>query len=144
VNYLRLLHLWVQLERRASGVRRTHGDSGTTLSVSCAAGPGTAASETVALSWRATDPLAVRVTLLAGAGCTGGVLAREDLRAAARSGFGRRCRVTVDGITLRPSRRSVRRLLDASDAVLPVRAEAVAVDAAADTFLTSLLGPVTH
>jgi hypothetical protein len=136
MDLLQLLRLWVTLEHCAANVRRLHDASGTTLSVT-SAGP-----QTVALTWRSRDPLAIRVTVLAGLGCTSAVVSRDALRTAARSGFGRRCRLLVAGVVLSPSRRQVRRLLDATDAVVPSVGEAAAVEVAADAFLQDVLGPV--
>jgi hypothetical protein len=48
----------------------------------------------------------------------------------------------VAGVVLSPSRRQIRRLLDATDAVLPSGLEAAAVEMAADAFLQDVLGPV--
>jgi hypothetical protein len=67
---------------------------------------------------------------------------REALRAAASSGFGRYCRLVVAGCVLRPTRSRVRRLLDASDVLVARHHESAVVDAAAEAFLLSVLGPV--
>ena len=136
MDYLQILRMWMRLERRTSGVQRSDRAAGTTLSVT------SSGRETLALCWRSGDPLAVRVTVLAGLGCTSAVISREALRAAASSGFGRRCRLVVAGCVLRPTRSRVRRLLDASDVVVPRCHESAVVDAAAEAFLLSVLGPV--
>lgn len=136
MDYLQLIRLWIKLEHRAANVRRLHDATGTTVSVT-SPGP-----QTVALTWRSGDPLAVRVTVLAGLGCTSAVVSREALRTAARSGFGRRCRLAVAGVALRPSRRQVRRLLNATDAVVPPVHEVAVVEAAAEAFVQGVLGPV--
>jgi hypothetical protein len=136
MDYLQLIRLWVTLEHRAANVRRLHDAAGTTLSVS-SAGP-----QTLALTWRSCDPLAVRVSVLAGLGCTTAVVSRDALRTALRSGFGRRCRLAMAGLVINPSRRQVRRLLDATDAVVPPVREPAVVEAAADSFLQGVLGPV--
>jgi hypothetical protein len=137
MDYLQILRMWVQLERRTAGVRRVHSVSGTTLSVT-STGP-----ETLALTWRSDDPLAVRVTVLTGLGCTTSVVSRDALRVAARSGFGRSCRLVAGGRDLRPCRSRVRRLLDATDTVVPTSREVVVVERAADSYLSSVLGPVS-
>ena len=124
------------LEQCAANVRRLQDPTGTTLSVT-SAGP-----QTVALTWRSRDPLAIRVTVLAGLRCTSTVVSRDALRTAARAGFGRRCQLLVAGDVMRPSRRQVRRLLDATDAVVPSVREAAVVAVAADAFLQDVLGPV--
>ena len=137
MDFLQLIRLWVTLELRTANVRHVHDATGTALSVT-SSGP-----QTLALSWRSADPLAVRVTVLAGLGCTSAVTSRDALRAAARSGFGRRCRLVVGAATVRPTRRQVRRLLAATDTVVPAAGEAAVVATAAESFVTAVLGPVS-
>jgi hypothetical protein len=136
MDLLQLIRLWVKLEHRAADVRRLRDATGTTLSVT-SAGP-----QTLALTWCSRDPLAIRVTVLAGLRCTSTVVSRDALRTAGSSGFGRRCQLVVAGVVMRPSRRQVRRLLDATDAVVPSVREAALVEVAADAFLQDVLGPV--
>lgn len=135
MDFLQVIRLWATLERCAANVRHVHDDAGTALSVT-SSGP-----QTLALSWRSSDPLTVRVTVLAGLGCTSAVTSRDALRAAARSGLGRYCRLAIGDTTLQPTRRQVRRLLAATDAVVPAGGEAALVDAAAESFVTALLDP---
>ena len=136
MEYLQILRLWVQLERRAAAVRRVHDTDGTTLSVT------SSGSDTLALTWRSDDPLAVRVNALSGFGCSSTVVTRDALRSAARTGVRRTCRVVAGDRVLRASRYQVRRLIDATDAVVPSRGEHVVVEAATSRFLLTVLGPV--
>lgn len=136
MEYLQILRMWIQLERCAAGVRRLHDQSATTVSVT-SSGP-----DTYALNWRSDDPLAVRVTMLVGLGCSTAVVSRDALRATARAGFTRSCRLNVGARVLRISRHRVRQLLAATDALVPPARESVVVQAAASRFLHSLLGPV--
>jgi len=136
MELFQILRLWMQLERCTAGVKRVSDRSATVLSVT------SSGAETMALTWRSDDPLAVRVNVLEGLGTSTAVTSREALRAAARSGFGRTCRLVVHGRTLRPHRAQVRRLLDATDTVVTTRQEVPVVDAAAEVFLHAVLGPV--
>lgn len=136
MDFLQILRMWVQLERHTAAVRRVRDHNGTTLSVT------STGSDTVALTWRSDDPLAVRVNVLAGLGCSSAVVSREALRDAARTGFRRTCRLVAGSRVLRPSRSQVRRLLDATDALVPSRREHVVVEGATARFLHAVLGPV--
>jgi hypothetical protein len=136
MDYLQILRMWVQLERRTAAVRQVRDHSGTTLSVT------STGSDTLALTWRCNDPLAVRVNVLAGCELTSAVVSREALRDAARVGFRRTCWLVAGDRVLRPARSQVRRLLDATDAIVPTRREPVVIEAAASRFLHTVLGPV--
>ena len=136
MDYLQIIRMWVQLERRTAAVRRVRDHSGTTLSVT------STDCDTVALTWRSDDPLAVRVNVLAGLRCSRMIVSRDALRDAARIGFRRTCRLAAGGQVLRVSRSQARRLLSATDAVVASRHEPVVIDAAAARFLRSVLGPV--
>ncbi len=140
MNYLRLLSLWLQVELRARGVQRVRGAAGRScLSLALPVRSVGSKLGTAALSWSASDPLAVHVSYLARAGCVDRVVAREALRTAPVRGLHLDLALGQGGATIRLPRRGVRRFVWATDAVVPRDDEARAAGFAADAFLESVV-----
>ncbi|MDQ3628645.1 MAG: SsgA family sporulation/cell division regulator [Actinomycetota bacterium] len=136
MNYLRLLRLWLQVERRAHGLHRAQDAAERThLSLALPSRSTTGACGTAALSWSSADPLAVHLSYLQGTVRQRRVIARDGLRSAVPCALqlGPALAAGATMVTLNP--RGVRRFLRATDAVVPRRCEARLVAEAAAAFL---------